>query len=578
MLYKLQRLTERINMHTYNNLLPVEKPKEFSDLRDLFRSSAVSFGSKVQYYYREDDDVRECSYIDFWNTIKAFGTGLYNYGLDNSTVAVVGDTHPYWVAAFVAVMASNGVIVPLDRELDDDEMIGFMKKAHCTAVVYTGCMNKRFTSRLEDLSFIEYFIPINPTGETFSGGRVLSFDDFLSEGRILLEKGDRRFEDTQIDMEKMSALLFTSGTTGTSKGVMLSHNNLRAAVDASCKSTQYGTSSTFVSVLPIHHTFELTCQHLAMGNLGGTVYINESLRYASRNFKQFKPNSLILVPLFLETVHKKIWDEIKRKGIEKKVRSAMKAAIGLLKIGIDVRPKLFSQITAAFGGELRSIIVGGAPLDPQIVKDFYAFGITVLQGYGITECAPLISVNRPGRVKFDTVGEVVNACEAKIELIPGSPEGEGEILVRGENVMIGYYEDEEATAAVFTNDGFFRTGDIGRIDEDGFITITGRKKNVIIASNGKNVFPEEIEERLMKISSVKECVVLQRGDDIVALIYPDPELVEKSGESAVAEEIQNGIAQLNKSLPSYKHIVKFELRSEEFEKTPTKKIKRFLLH
>ena len=561
---------------TYNNLLPVEEPKYFSDIRDLYRSSAVSFGSKVLYYYSEDGERKQLSYAEFWNTIRAFGTALYKYGLEKARIAIVGDTHPYWVAAFVAALSSGGVAVPLDRELDDDEMIAFMKKAKCTAVVYTSCMNKRLTSRLDDLSFIEYFIPIHASGEAFSGGRVISFEDLLSEGALMIEGGDDRFESTPIDMEKMSALLFTSGTTGSSKGVMLSHKNLAACTRAACSATQYGTSSTFVSVLPIHHTFELSTQHLAMSNLGGTALINESLRYATKNFKDFKPNNLILVPLFLETVHKKIWNEIRKKGIERRVTTSMKAALGMLRVGIDVRPKLFSQITAAFGGELRSVVVGGAPIDPEIVKDFYAFGITVLQGYGITECSPLIAVNRPGRVKFDAVGEVVDCCEVRIDPIEGSPAGEGEILVKGDNVMIGYYEDEEATAAAFTSDGYFRTGDIGFIDEDGFIHITGRKKNVIIASNGKNVFPEEIEERLLKIDVIKECVVLQRGEDIVALVYPDPE--KKLSDEEAQNAVKDAITALNKSLPTYKHIAKFEIRSEEFEKTPTKKIKRYLLH
>ena len=561
---------------TYNNLLPVDEPKYFSDIRDLYRSSAVSFGNKAIYHYTEDDEKKQLSYAEFWGIIKAFGTALFKYGLDKAHIAIVGDTHPYWVAAFVAALSSGGVAVPLDRELDDDEMIAFMKRAKCTAVVYTSCMNKRLTSRLDDLSFIEYFIPIHPTGEAFSGGRVIAYDDLLSDGRLMLEKGDERFESVPIDMEKMSALLFTSGTTGTSKGVMLSHKNFAACVRAACSATQYGTSSTFVSVLPIHHTFELSTQHLAMANIGGTVLINESLRYATKNFKEFKPNNLILVPLFLETVHKKIWNEINKKGIERRVKTSMKAALGLLRVGIDVRPRLFSQITAAFGGELRSIVVGGAPIDPAIVKDFYAFGITVVQGYGITECSPLIAVNRPGRVKFDAVGEVVDCCEVRIDKLEGSQAGEGEILVRGDNVMIGYYENEEATAAVFTSDGFFRTGDIGYIDEDGFIHITGRKKNVIIASNGKNVFPEEIEERLLKNDLIKECVVLQRGEDIVALVYPDPE--KKLTDEEAQNAVKDAITALNKTLPTYKHIVKFEIRSEEFEKTPTKKIKRFLLH
>lgn len=565
-------------MRTFNNLLPADKPKDFSDLRDLFRSSADVFGDRTLYYYKDDGLLRGFTYGDFYRSMKEFATALYAKGLDAARIAIVGDTHPYWVVAFTAIFSCGAVAVPLDRELDDAEMIGFMKRAKCTAVVYTGCMNDRLAAHRDDLDFIDYFVPINPEGESFAGGKVISFEDFLSEGRVLLENGDTRFEDHEIDMDKMSALLFTSGTTGSSKGVMLSHGNLTAAVRASCLSTQYGKDNRFVSVLPIHHTFELTTLQLAQGNLGGTVYINESLRYATRNFKEYKPDTLVLVPLFLETVHKKIWDEIRRKGIEKKVRSAMAVSLGLLKTGVDVREKFFSDITSAFGGRLRSIVVGGAPLDPQIVKDFYAFGITVLQGYGITECSPLVSVNRPGKVKFDTVGQSVEGCEVKIAPLDGSPDGEGEILVRGGNVMIGYYEDPEATEEAFTEDGFFRTGDIGILDRDGYLKITGRKKSVIIASNGKNVFPEELEERLMKLGGIKECVALQRGEEIVALIVPEDGSIEQKGYDSVCDAMKEGIAKINRNLPSYKHIQKFEIRTEEFEKTPTKKIKRFLLH
>lgn len=570
-------------MRTYNNLHQSEKPKEFTDIRDLYRGTAEKFGENVQYVYRENDILHEFTYADFWRSMKEFGTALFERGMNDAHIAVVGETNPYWVVAFTTVFSSGGVIVPLDKELDDQEMINFLRRAKCTAVVFTGCMNKRLAAKASELTDIKYFIPIHPSDDDFGGANVVPMADLLAEGAALLAEGDTRFEDHEIDMDKMSALLFTSGTTGTSKGVMLSHGNLTAAADAACKSTCYDSSAKFVSVLPIHHTFELTCQHIAQSNLGGKIYINESIRYATRNFKEFRPTTLVLVPLFLETVHKKIWEEIRKKGMEKKVRTGMKLALSLLKTGVDIRPKLFADVTAAFGGRLTSIIVGGAPIDPQIIKDFYAFGITVLQGYGITECSPLVAVNRPGRVKFDSVGQVVENCEFKIEEMDGCEPGEGEILVRGKNVMLGYYEDEEATAAVFTEDGFFRTGDIGVIDKQGYLTITGRKKNVIIASNGKNVFPEELEERLMKISAIKETIVLQRETDgtsaIVAIIVPNTEVIgEDYDNDELCATLKEGIAKINKGLPSYKHIDKFEIRREDFEKTPTKKIKRFLLH
>ncbi|MBQ8475100.1 MAG: AMP-binding protein, partial [Clostridia bacterium] len=382
--------------------------------------------------------------------------------------------------------------------------------------------------------------------------------------------------------KKMSILLFTSGTTGTSKGVMLSHANMICSVNAATASTQYTKNDTFVSVLPIHHTYELSTGQFGASVQGATTYISEGLRYVTRNFKEYKPTGLVLVPLFLETVHKKIWDEIRRKGLEKKVRAGMAFSDSMLRMGVDLRPKLFAEVTAAFGGNLRSIVVGGAPIDPKIVRDFYSLGITVIQGYGITECSPLIAVNRPDKVKFDSVGQVVQDCEVKLAPLEDGNSKEGEILVRGGNVMLGYSKNEEATRAAFTSDGWFRTGDVGTIDREGFIRITGRIKNIIIASNGKNVFPEEIEEHLLKIPAVKECVVVGREESgnvtITAIIVPNLDVLgESSSDTAISFVLKEAITQINKTLPPYKHINKFEIRHEDFERTLSKKIKRFLV-
>lgn len=572
-----------INMATYNNL-HAAPPKSFTDIRDLFKSSAALFGEKTRYTYRVKDEIVEYSYMDFWNDMQAFATYIMNSSLSGKRIAIIGDTHPMWVVSFAALISCGCVAVPLDKELEMDQIIDFMRIANCEAVIYTGCFNNRFTERVDDMPGIRKFIAINPEGENTSSGKVRSMEHCLNAGKARLDDGDTSFEDFVIPMDDMCALLFTSGTTGTSKGVMLSHRNLYTSANACCQCTRYDSKDSIVSVLPIHHTFELTTMHLAASNLGISTYINESIRYATRNFKEYKPTLLVLVPLFLETVHKRIWETIRKKGIEKKVRTAMKVSDALLKTGVDLRAKFFSEITDVFGGRLKSIVVGGAPLDPQIVKDFYSFGITVLQGYGITECSPLVSVNIPGKVSFSTVGQVVTDCEAKIEQLEGCDEGEGEILVKGGNVMMGYYENPEATAEVFTEDGWFRTGDIGRIDKKGYITITGRKKNVIIASNGKNVFPEELEERLAKIPEIKESVVIARTDKstgdiiITALIFPNTEIVgENFCHDDVCEIMKSGITAINKTLPSYKHINKFEIRTEEFEKTPSKKIKRFLL-
>ena len=302
------------------------------------------------------------------------------------------------------------------------------------------------------------------------------------------------------------------------------------------------------------------------------------LKHIMKNFAWYKPNALMLVPLIVETMHKKIWDEVKKRKMEKKLKFAMGLSNFLLFFGIDKRQKLFAQVTGAFGGNLKSIVCGGAPLSPQIIKDFYAFGITVLEGYGITECAPLVAVNSPGKVKFHSVGQPVKGCRVRIDKQDESDET-GEICVSGDNVMMGYFKDPEATKEAFTEDGWFRTGDIGYIDNEGYIFITGRKKNVIILSNGKNVFPEELEEHIAPIPEILEAVVTVRetnGEPVLtAICVPNPDLVTETDDEKVYALMKSKIEEVNKTLPSYKKMLRVEVRREPFERNTAKKIMRY---
>ena len=566
-------------MKTYSNLTPIPTPKHVENLRQMVESNAEVYGDKVLYNYRKKGELTQMTYAEFSERVHAFATGLYEFGLQGKSIAIIGDTHPDWTCAFISVFTSGGVAVPLDHDLDIDEAVNFMKIAECSAIIYTSAMNNKIEGAIDKLDFLEYIIP---SESDFENEKVLSYEKIVEAGRAALEAGDTRYSDHEIDMDKTATILFTSGTTGTSKGVMLCNKNLTAAINSAVNSTNYGPDDVFVSVLPIHHTFELTTEQLALSNQGAQMYICDGLRYVTRNFKDYKPTALVVVPLYLETIHKKIWDEIRRKGIEKKVRAGMAISDKLLLVGKDIRPKLFGEILQVFGGRLKSIVVGGAPIDPQILRDFYSFGITVVQGYGITECSPLISVNRHNAIKFDSVGQAVDGVEVKIVPVDDSNGKEGEILVRGDNVMNGYYKNEEATRAVFTEDGWFKTGDVGTIDKHGYITITGRIKNIIIASNGKNVYPEELEEKLLKIPAVKECVVIGREEGanvvITAVIVPDYEVLgEGTTDAAASLILKESIAQVNRTLPTYKHINKFDIRHEDFEKTLTKKIKRFLV-
>ncbi|MBO4769468.1 MAG: AMP-binding protein [Clostridia bacterium] len=563
-------------------LKAAHRPKVVENLVQMTRTGAELFEDKDIYIYIEDKEEKHQTYRENYERVMDFGTALCELGLNGRTVACVGDTHPRYMTGFFAVIGSNGTYVPLDRDLPDESLIDFMNIAGVEALIYTEKFNNRMRNYGDKIPSLKFFIPIHEKTEDCSAENVISFTDLLEKGHALRQAGDTRFADIKPDLDRTAAILFTSGTTGTSKGVMLSHRNFVAATNSSCMSMEYDDRNFFVDCLPMNHSYEITCGQLAIQNLGATMMINDSMRNTLKNFAKYKPNALMLVPLYVETMYKRIWAEIDKKGMRKTVRRLMKVSDGLLKIGIDVRDKFFGRITGALGGNLNSIVAGGAPVNPQLIKDFNSFGIFILEGYGITECSPLVAVNSPGKERAHSVGKPVWHCEVKID--KGENDETGEILVKGENVMQGYYKNPEATAEVFTDDGWFRTGDIGYMDKDGYIYITGRKKNVIILSNGKNIFPEELEEHLAARDDViGESVVIGRKNDetgeiaITAVIYPNPDFSKDKTSEEVEKAVREAVTEVNKSLPAYKHMTKVEIRDTEFEKTTTRKIKRFLV-
>ncbi len=567
-------------MRMINNL-KAEPPIFYDSLRHMVQVTAEKYRDKVLFDYLEGGEKKQWTYSKFAHAVESFGTALSLCGLSGKRIAVIGETHPAYLTTYIATVSTNSVIVPMDKELALSEIAAFFRHAEVDAVVYSATFNESI-GKSEEFDFLPCRIPIAPTAEYVRSETCISFDDMVALGSEAIAGGNRTYAETEIDMEACCTLLFTSGTTGTSKGVMLSNMNLVSALNASTHSMAYGDTCTFVSVLPIHHTYEMMCGQLGVVAIGGSMLINDSIKHVMKNFAEYKPNTLILVPLFLETMHKRIFDEIRRRGMEKKVKLGMKLVTAALNVGIDLRKKVFGDITAAFGGNLTSIVCGGAPINPQIIKDFYLFGITVLEGYGITECSPLVAVNSPGKVRFHSVGKTVYGCEAKIDLDEGQKTGE--ILVKGKNVMLGYYKDPAATAQVFTDDGYFRTGDVGYMDKDGYIFITGRKKNVIILSNGKNVFPEELEEYLSRVPFITESVVLGRKSGnaetmITAIVVPDLENPELAGKTpgAIYDTVKAAINDINKRLPSFKHITNIEIRNEAFEKNTSHKIKRYLV-
>ena len=557
------------------------KPTPISTLKELVEMNAADYGDKPLYMYKSGKEVLSFSYNDMKNTVDALGTAFSDMGYKGKNIAVIGEASPYYMAAYYAAANSGGAAVPLDKELDSETIASFMKIADAEVIVYCESMNKKMPDIASHADHAKLFLPIVPNPDYMPSEKFVPLSEIIAKGKASLDAENKSFTEHIPSPDDVAAMIFTSGTTGTSKCVQLTQKNLASNCNACVDATHFCKDNTFVSVLPMNHSYEVTTEHLALSRYGATTYLNDSLKNALKSFGYFKPDSLLLVPLFVETIHKRIWQQIDKKGKRKTVNFAIKLSNALRKVGIDIRRKLFAEVLEAMGGNLQMVICGGAPLSKQLIKDFDAFGIDIYEGYGITECSPLVAVNRYKKKKLGSVGPAVNCCQVRID--KASPEDEtGEILVKGDNVMKGYLANPEANAEVFTEDGWFRTGDIGYLDRDGYIYITGRKKNVIILSNGKNIFPEELEEHLSHREIVAESVVIGRKQDdgstvITAVIYPDPELTKDKTPDEIKAEVKNAVDMTNKSLPTFKHIAAFEVRDTEFEKTTTRKIKRFLV-
>ena len=397
-------------------------------------------------------------------------------------------------------------------------------------------------------------------------------------GAGLYSEGDNSYYDYKIDVNKLASIVFTSGTTGKGKGVMLSQANI--ALDMTLGMYNFDITRKTLHVLPPHHTFGSTVNYVGHLAQGCEVYISSGIKHVSDEIREQKPSHLILVPAFLEVMNRKIWSTARSTGKEGLLKTMIKVSDFLRKFGIDLRRKMFSSVLSAFGGNLELIICGGAKLDEEIIRTFDSLGITILNGYGITECSPLISANRNKYQKPGSVGTPILACRVKIDNPDES--GEGEICVKGPNVMLGYYNNPEATAEVFDKDGYFHTGDYGKLDDEDWIYITGRKKNLIILSNGKNVYPEEIEADIQKVEGVIE-VVVYAGESrvqkdkitIVAEIYPDAELLKGKGIEDMQSYFEKQVKALNANMPPYKAVKRVKLRDTEFQKNTSRKITRF---
>ncbi len=574
-----QKTYKVINKPRMNRVAP--RAGDVLDLIDIIGTH----GDKVVYRYFEGKDLLSMTYAEFQTMVYETAAAFDAMGLKGQRVAVIGDTSPQWIASYVAALAAGCVVIPMDKELDVEEICKFLNMVEAQAIVYSKSFNEKFIKAISgNETTVRYFIPVTPAYDNTFDAKVISFEQVLACGRERIARDGYDYPAIE-SRETMAEMLFTSGTTGTSKCVMLSQKNIFAAANSAAETVCFSPDDVIVSVLPVHHTYELMCIISGM-MFGMEICINDSLRRVLKNFQLFKPTGLVLVPLFLNTMYKKIWTEAERTHRDTILKAGLATSKTLLSMGIDARRKIFKSVLDAFGGRLDHIICGGAKLNTDLIAAFEDFGISVYEGFGITECSPLTNVTPYWGRKYGSVGPHVPACRCRIADPQPGDHGypEGELQIKGDNVMIGYYNNPEANAAAFTEDGWFRTGDVAYMDEDGYVFITGRMKSVIVLENGKNVFPEEIEEYLADIETISECVVLGRkaedSDEVIltAVVYPNYEKMPiGASEELVLESVRKSINQINRRLPSFKQIKAVELRNTEFEKTTSKKIKRHLV-
>lgn len=565
---------------------PLYEVRPISSLKELLDSSASIYGDKTAFLAKPkgSESYQPISYKQYKSDVDSLGTALLQLGLNGKRIAMIGENRYEWAVSYLAVVNGTGIAVPLDRELPENEIENLLVRANVSAVIFSNYNREQVLHIAQRNSFVEHYICMDGSSGDLSS--ILSFSDLLHKGREALESGDTRFTQAEIDREAMNMLLFTSATTDKSKAVMLSHRNICTNLMSMSSMLNIVPSDIFLSVLPIHHTYECTCGLLCPIYRGAAVAFCEGLRHIPKNLIESKATVMLGVPLIFEAMYRRIWDQAAKKpGAVKKLRTGIRISNLLRKLGIDITKKLFAPLYDSLLGNVRLFISGAAGIDPHVAKGFREFGILFVQGYGLTECSPIVALNRDVDFRDSAAGLPLPGLEIRIDN-PG-PDGIGEIVVKGPSVMMGYYENTAATEAVF-RDGWFHTGDLGYMDNEKFVYITGRKKNVIVTKNGKNIYPEEIETLLNRSEYVKECMVFGKYDEVFgdmvvsATIVPNMEKIEEEfkdnplSKEQINELIHREVKAVNKSLVTYKYIKDFTLRDQEFAKTTTKKIKRYM--
>ena len=547
--------------------------EKHANVKELINFGAAKFGNSVAY--REIDKYKnfvDHTFLQTKDEVNALGTKLLADGHGGCHIALMSENRYAWVLTYLTVMCGVGVIVPLDKELLDDDVLLQLTKSDCEIIVCSKTyipMMKRVKERCPQIKLI---ISMDKSKDP----EIPWLFDLVDDGAELMRK-DRRYIEAEIDPNALTEIIFTSGTTGANKGVMLTHRNLCHVVYGSL--SLIDPKSVSMSVLPMSHSFESSCHVLCVLQAGIMLCFCDNLRKVMDCLSSFKPGMVLMVPLMLETIQKQIVSEMKRRKLYKHYRAGVFWSGILRKIGIDMRKKLFESLRVSLGGNLELVVCGGAPLSQETIQFYDQIGIKVINGYGISECAPLLSANSCAWMVDGSVGRPIP--EVEVRIANADDDGIGEIHAKGLNVFLGYYKDTESTKATFTNDGWFNTGDVGYLDKNGILFITGRKKNLIIFPNGKNVSPEEIEEHIVHdLEYVREVVVYgeeetSRGNPIIcAVIYPNLEWMKNNGITDIQAKLNEDIKIVNSKLPGYKRVGKVIFRDTEFEKTTTKKIKR----
>ena len=556
--------------------IPLNKSKLYINFRELVEDLAVRFDEKIAYSFRyapKDEEIQQISFAQLAEDVRCLSTALIAKGVNKSHTALIGKLSYGWVCSYLALLSSGAVVVPLDPDWTEEDLAKTATVAECKSLF---CAEELLENKAKTIDASAQLQTVMSLDFSESEHSIAAW---IEQGRAMRAEGDTSYEEARIAPDALSLLVFTSGTTGKGKGVMLSQTAILTNIYAGLQLITAGDRS--ISVLPPHHTFGSTINLVGNLLLGANVYITSGVRYLMKEMQEHKPTHLILVPLFLESFYRKIADTLKKSKKEKMLNRMIGVSNVARKAGIDLRQQLFSAVRNAFGGRLNTIVCGGAPINQKVVDFFQSLGITVINGYGITECSPLIAANRNDGTQNGRCGYPISTATVKIK--NPDEDGEGEIAVKGACVMMGYYKDPEATAEAFDNDGYFLTGDYGKFDENGYLYITGRKKNLIILSNGKNVYPEEIELDLAsRIPGLLDVVVYEgvsrRGQEynaVVAELFFDVAFLQKEGVEDIHAYTRQYINDYNKVAVPYKKIGIFKIREEEFPKNTLRKIMRF---